>query len=92
MNRYGRAKITTSEFLAGNMHSTYRLNASELDDNFLEGLRATFRGKEIEIVVSEVDETEYLLQSKVNRERLLAAKENIENGINLVEVSLESLG
>lgn len=73
------------------MQSTYRLNANELDSNFLEGLKATFQGREIEIVVYEVDETDYLMQSEANRERLLAAKANIENGNNLIEVSLESL-
>lgn len=73
------------------MHTTYRLNASELDENFLEGLKATFHGREIEIVVSEVDKTGYLLKSDANRERLLAAKANIEKGTHLVEVSLESL-
>ncbi|MGD1864541.1 MAG: hypothetical protein ACFB0D_08300 [Phormidesmis sp.] len=76
---------------AWTMHNTYRLNANELNDDFLEGLKATFRGREIEIVVYEVDETEYLLQSDVNRERLLKAKANIEKGTNLIEVSLESL-
>jgi antitoxin YefM len=73
------------------MHNTYRLNASELNDDFLQGLKATFRGREIEIIVYEVDETNYLLKSEVNRERLIAAKANIENGTNLIEVSLESL-
>ena len=73
------------------MQSTYRLNASELDENFLEGLKATFHNREIEIVVYEVDETDYLLKSDLNRERLLAAKNNIENGTHLVEVTLESL-
>lgn len=73
------------------MHNTYRLNASELNDDFLQGLKATFRGREIEIIVYEVDETDYLLKSEVNREGLIAAKANIENGTNLIEVSLESL-
>lgn len=76
---------------AWTMHNTYRLNANELDDNFLEGLKAAFRGREIEIVVYEVDETEYLLRSDENRKRLLESKANIEKGTNLVEVSWESL-
>ncbi|MEM9090541.1 MAG: hypothetical protein AAGC93_17550 [Cyanobacteria bacterium P01_F01_bin.53] len=73
------------------MHTTYRLNANELDESFLEGLKSTFKGREIEIVVSEVDETAYLMQSEANRKRLLTAMENVENRANLVEVSLESL-
>ena len=73
------------------MHTTYRLNDNELDESFLEGLKSTFKGREIEIVVSEVDETAYLMQSEANRKRLQAAMENVEKGTNLVEVSLESL-
>lgn len=73
------------------MHTTYRLNASELDEKFLERLKATFQDRDLEIVVYEVDETEYLLKSDANRERLTAAKANIEKGTHLIEVSLESL-
>jgi antitoxin YefM len=54
-------------------------------------LKATFHGREIEIVVSEVDETDYLLKSEANRERLLAATANIQKGTNLIEFSLDSL-
>jgi len=71
------------------MHTTYRLNANELNESFLEGLKNTFKGREIEIVVSEVDETAYLMQSEANRKRLLAAMKNVEKGTNLVEMSLE---
>lgn len=73
------------------MHTTYRLNVNELDQTFLEGLRATFPNKNIEIVVYEVDETDYLLKSEANRSRLLRAKGNIEQDKNLVEVSLQDM-
>ena len=73
------------------MQTTYRLNASELNQNFLEGLKATFRDQEIEILVYTVDETDYLLKSEANRERLIAAKTNIERGENRVSVQLEEL-
>ena len=73
------------------MQTTYRLNASELNQNFLEGLKATFRDQEIEILVYTVDETDYLLKSDANRERLIAAKTNIERGENRVSVQLEEL-
>lgn len=36
------------------MQTTYRLNVDELDQNFIEGLKATFKGKEVEIFISEV--------------------------------------
>ena len=73
------------------MQTIYRLKASELDNNFLEGLKTTFGDKEIEIIVYEVNETDYLLKSDANKARLLQAIENVNNKNNLVEVSLENL-
>lgn len=73
------------------MQATYRINANDLDEKFLEGLKATFSNQEIEIVVYEVDETSYLFQSQANKERLLKAIQNVERGENLVEVNLEGL-
>ena len=73
------------------MQTIYRLKASELDNDFLEGLKATFKDKEIEIIVYEVDETDYLLKSDANKVRILKAIDNVNNKTNLVEVSLESL-
>ena len=68
------------------MSTVYRLKASELDSNFLEQIKAIFGDKEIEIIVSEFDETEYLLKSEVNKNKLLRAIENLKNRQNLVEV------
>jgi antitoxin YefM len=74
------------------MQTSYRLNAKDLDQHFLEALKTLFQDKEIEIVVYEVDETAYLSRSEGNRRRLLQAIENVENGTNLVQVELEDLG
>ena len=71
------------------MQSVYRVNASELDDRFLESLKALFGDRQIEIVVSSVDETDYLLGNEANRSHLLRAIKNIEERKNLVEVNLE---
>lgn len=71
------------------MQSIYRLKAEELNEDFLEGLKRIFKNKEIEIVVSAVDETEYLLQSPANREHLFNAINNIEKQESLVEVNIE---
>jgi toxin YoeB len=49
------------------MQVSYRLNANELDNSFLESLKAAFQNKEIEIVVYESDETAFLLQNPANR-------------------------
>ncbi len=78
------------------MYANYRMNVSELDDRFLETLRTMFRGREIEISVSEAgegteDETAYLLKSRANREHLLKALDDMANGRNLVPVDLDGL-
>ncbi|CAH2571153.1 hypothetical protein PRNO82_00545 [Planktothrix rubescens] len=73
------------------MSTVYRLKASELDRDFLEEIKANFGDKEIEIIVSQFDETEYLLKSEVNKNRLLQAVDNVKNRQNLVEVNLPDL-
>lgn len=71
------------------MYTVYRMNMNDLDDRFVEALRALFKDKEVEITVTEIDETQYLLQGDANRARLLQAVRNIENGQNLIEVPLD---
>lgn len=66
------------------MFTIYRINADELDETFLESLKAAFRHKEIEIAVGETDETEYLLRAPANRAHLLAAVADVEAGRNVV--------
>lgn len=66
------------------METIYQLNADDLNEDFLEGLKASFKHKEIEIVVSERDETAYLLRSPANRSQLIEAVADIEQNRNLV--------
>ncbi|HBK97050.1 MAG TPA: hypothetical protein DD001_06800 [Microcoleaceae bacterium UBA10368] len=66
------------------MSTVYRLKASQLNQHFLEQIKANFGDKEIEIIVSECDETEDLLKSEVNKNRLLKAIENVKQRQNLV--------
>ena len=73
------------------MQAIYRLNARELNEQFLEGLKLTFGEQDIEIIVSQFDETDYLLRSPANQERLLTAIENVKQGKNLVEINLDQL-
>lgn len=65
------------------MQTIYQLNADDLDIRILESIRAQFEHKEIEIVVAERDETEYLLSSPDGRETLLKAVDDVEAGRNL---------
>ena len=73
------------------MYTTYRLNTSDLNIQFIEALKTLFRDQEVEITVSPVDTTAYLMQSVANRERLLAAIENINAGRGLIEVPMDML-
>ena len=66
------------------METIYQVNADDLNEDFLEGLKTSFKHKEIEIVVYERDETAYLLRSPANRDRLLKAVSDIEQNRNLV--------
>jgi len=66
------------------MFTIYRLNADELDGKFLDSLKSAFGHKQIEIAVSETDETDYLLRSPANRERLLQAVADVDASRNLV--------
>jgi antitoxin YefM len=66
------------------MYTIYHVNADELDSQFLEALKTAFRNKQIEITVSEADETDYLLRSPANRERLLKAAADVDANRNLV--------
>ena len=72
------------------MYTTYRLKLNELNQQFLEGIKALFQEKEeVEIAVygadePEEDETTYLMKSKANRERLLQAIRDVEQGKNII--------
>jgi antitoxin YefM len=66
------------------MNAIYQGRADELDQSFLDAIKAAFKDKEIEISVYERDETAYLLRSPANRERLLRIISEIENSQNIV--------
>ena len=66
------------------METIYRLNADELDNKFIDSLKSVFKNKDIEITVSEIDETEYLLRSTKNKELLSKAVSDVENKIGIV--------
>ena len=66
------------------MQTIYQINADELDQKLLDSIKALFKHKEIEIVISERDETAYLLRSPANRRSLLRAVREVENNQNIV--------
>jgi len=74
------------------MYTTYRLLADELSESFVKAIKQTYKHRNIEIIVQEVqDETEYLLSSKANKEHLLRSLKNVEDHTNLVKVQMEEL-
>lgn len=60
------------------LQTIYQINADDLDQKLLESIKVLFKNKEIEIVVSELDETDYLLRSPANRKKLLRAVRDVE--------------
>ena len=66
------------------MQTIYHVNADDLNEDFLDSLKAAFKHKEIEIVVYERDETAYLLRSPANRAQLLEAVADVEQNHNIV--------
>lgn len=66
------------------MQTIYQINADEIDENLLDSIKAQFKHKEIEIVVTERDETAYLLRSPANRKYLLRVIEEVEANRNII--------
>lgn len=66
------------------MQTTYQIEADELDEKFVESVKALFKHKKIEITVNELDESDYLLSSPANREHLLESVDDVEAERNLV--------
>ena len=73
------------------MQTIYRLKASELNQKIVDGIKAIYGDQEIEIIIYEVDETDYLWSSEANRNKLQQAINDVNQGKNLVEVSLKQL-
>jgi antitoxin YefM len=66
------------------MFTIYHANADELDAQFLDSVKTAFKHKQVEITVSEADETEYLLRSPANRQHLEKALADVASGRNIV--------
>jgi len=73
------------------MNTTFVIKANEIDEKLLNGIKSSYKNKQIEIIVREIDETEYLLTNASNRKRLLSAVKNIKLKKNLVEIKVSSL-
>lgn len=68
------------------MQTTYSYNADELNEVFLDSVKSSFKGKRVEIVVFEEDETSYLnssekMISRINEARTRTVGVPLENVI-----------
>ena len=73
------------------MSATFRINTDELDIDLLEKIKTLYPHKEIEILVYEQDETDYLMGSEANKKHLLEAIGRIEKNEGLIDVDPKSL-
>lgn len=71
------------------MQTVYRLNVAELSPDFIEGLKIQFRNKEIKIIVTEADDTDYIMSSPEYRAELLERLRDIEEGRNSADGLVE---
>ena len=72
-----------------NMVTTYRLNTRELESTFIDSIKTTYPNQVVEIQVREQDETEYLLGTSANRERMEKIIKETEEGKLITFETLE---
>lgn len=71
------------------MTATYSISREELNADFIEAIKRTFKTEKVFIQIDEVmDETEYLLSNPANKAMLLESMENDRNS-NMIEMSLD---
>ncbi|MDA3938076.1 MAG: hypothetical protein PF693_02050 [Spirochaetia bacterium] len=73
------------------MQAVYHLKINELTNDFIKMLKTQYQTGILDIVVSESDDTDYLLSSKTNEELLDQAIFEIENK-DVLKKNLKDLG
>ncbi len=73
------------------MYANYQLNEKDMDIRFFNAIKDTFKGKQIEISIAEIDETEYLLRSPQNRDILMRRIKDVSENKNLHIVTTDTL-
>ena len=71
------------------MQTHFILDSRELDYSLIDKLKVIFQNKRIELIVSESDDTNYLLNSPKNKDILLNSIKNIENREKLIFADTE---
>ena len=78
------------------MYTLYRVNADDLNAEFIESIKTLFKHQTIEIAICEAadtehDETRYLLNNPANRQHLLNALQHVQQKQQLVTIPLDEL-
>lgn len=73
------------------MHTTFIIKAEDIDENLLNGIRRSYRNKQVEITVRELDETEYLMKNEYYKKKLIKAISSSRSKKNLTEINLKHL-
>lgn len=75
------------------MITTFHINESELDVNFIKALKAMFKNRDLTLTIetNSIDETEHLMSSPNNKNRLLNAIKNVNERNNLQNIDLDEL-
>jgi hypothetical protein len=74
------------------MNFTQHIDADQLSPDFLDYVKALFKGKKIKLTIeTEPDETSYLMASEANHNRLLKSMKNIKKREKLVSVDKQQL-
>lgn len=69
------------------MHTTFVIKAEDIDEKLMKGIKHSYKDKQVEITVRELDETEYLLKNEANKRKLLKSLNNSRSRKNLSEVN-----
>ena len=73
------------------MSSTININTDDLTPDFIDRIKKLFPHKEVEILIYEQDDTDYLLSSEANKKHLLDAVKRVENKEGLIDMDPNNL-
>ncbi len=73
------------------MSSTININTDDLTPDFIDRIKKLFPHKEVEILIYEQDDTDYLMSTEANKKHLLDAVKRIENKEGLIDMDPNNL-
>ncbi len=73
------------------MSSTININTDDLTPDFIDRIKKLFPHKEVEILIYEQDDTDYLMSTEANKKHLLDAVKRIENKEGLIDIDPNNL-